>query len=117
MPLMSGIYEPAASTSSQEAIVADVNPFFAAVTGRRLLGYKATLAASGGAARAKLIKGLVGGNSVTSLLGAIELSTGDQDSDSAWFGPAGIDISGGMMVDWVSGNPGIDLTVFYIDVT
>ena len=128
MPLMQGLFEPSAAVITTAGITADTTGgldasstataptrVLRARAGRRLLGYtwRSTSVAIPIRNAARLVRGDVV-NAATQGFGAFESSTGANETQ--WFGPAGIDVSDGISVDWVAGSIA-DLSLYYIDVS
>ena len=124
MPIIDGIYAPGAAVLSTQAVVADTESgpantdaanqrFLSAKAGRRVVGFswKGTTIAR---QAARLVRG-ANFNAATNWFGAFESETQRLDAGEQFFGPSGIDCSGGISIDWVAGN--FDLSIYYIDVS
>ena len=100
------------SVSVNAAIGADVNAAVAAAAGLRLMGFSAKESAgTPAAATFRIFHGatVAGGTAV------INQNFAASGSNTAWFGPDGINVPNGLSIDWITGQ--VDVELFYKAVT
>lgn len=103
MPLIDGIFNPGSAHVVETAITTDSDAFIAAGAGRRLVAAQVRLTSGQTNANGNFIKGAT--VAAAGICASFTLLTAIKEVQ-VWdnFGPSGMDISGGLTIDHVSGT-------------
>ncbi len=110
MPLIDGVYAPAAAVDVNEGISADVEAAVAAATGLRLVGV--SVRESAGTAAAATVR-IMEGATVAAGTGIMTIELAANEERTIWLWP-GIECEGGLTIDVIAGT--VDVYLYHITV-